>query len=106
MFANFFAGFTVEELIVGFVGALIALSQGLIPGVSILEYLKNKYGIEDVKMQSLVVAFFFILAGLATYATGGFIDFEFTLKAIGGFFGVFLTLGQLGYQLLKAQRGY
>ena len=101
----FFEGYTAEQLIVGLVGLLIAVSQALFPGISILELLKQKFNLEGLKMQFVVMAFFFVLAGAAMYVTGELGEIEFTLQALLEYFGWFYAISQLAYQQLKDRNG-
>ena len=99
----FFEGYSAEQLIVLLVGAIIAISQGLYPGVSILEWLKNKLGLEDFKMKLVVIAFFAGLSALAMWVTGE-LAVEFTLKSLLANFAIFITLAELAYQRLTVKR--
>ena len=99
----FFDGYTAQQLIVLFVGALIAVSQGLFPKVSVLEWLKNKLGIADTKMEIVVVAFFMGLSALAMYVTGELGQVEWSLEWLLANFAVFKTIAKVAYEMLKVR---
>jgi hypothetical protein len=101
---NFFAGYTAEELIVMLVTAVISVSQGLIPGVSVLEWLKQKTGLEGKAMHWTVIGFFMVLSALAMFVTGELDPeaIEWTLESLISYFGLFYGLSQIAYQRLKA----
>ena len=101
----FFDGYTAEQLIVMLVTAIIAISQGLFPGVSILEWLKAKLGIDGAKMQLVVIAFFMLLSALAMYVTGELGEVQWKLEWLLSNFGVFYGLSQIAYQMLKDRNG-
>ena len=101
---GFFDGYTAEQLIVMLVTAIIAISQGLFPQVSILEWLKAKLGLDGTKMQLVVIAFFMILSALAMYVTGELGSVEWKLEWLLSNFAVFYGLAQVAYQLLKERQ--
>jgi MFS-type transporter involved in bile tolerance (Atg22 family) len=101
----FFEGYSAQQLIVMLVGVIIAISQGFVPGVSILEWLKSKFGWKDELMQYVVIGFFMALAALASWATGELEGFKWSLESILSFFGVFYGIAQLAYERLKSVRG-
>lgn len=101
----FFEGFTPEQLVVMLVGALIALSQAIWPGVSILEYLKKKFNLADTRMELVAMVFFFLLSALATFVTGGFEGAEFTLQWILAQTAIFKGIAKLAYEMLKERNG-
>lgn len=98
---NFFDGYSAEQLIVMLVTAIIAISQGLFPQVSILEWLKAKLGIDGAKMQIVAIAFFMGLSALAMYVTGELGGVEWKLEWLLSNFAVFYGLAQIAYQMLK-----
>lgn len=104
---EFFQGYSAEELIVMFVTALVAVSQGLFPGVSILEWLKNKTGLSGEKMHYAVIGFFMVLSALAMFVTGELdpSSIEWTLETLISYFGLFYGLSQVAYQRLKTRNG-
>ena len=102
---GFFDGYTVEQLIVMLVTAIVAVSQGLFPQVSILEYLKSKLGLDGTKMQLVVIAFFMALSALAMYVTGELGEVTWKLEWLLSNFAVFYGLAQVAYQMLKERNG-
>lgn len=102
---NFFDGYTAEQLIVMFVTAIIAISQGLFPQVSILEWLKAKLGLDGAKMQIVVIGFFMALAAAAMWVTGEIGVVEWKLEWLLSNFAVFYGLAQIAYQMLKERNG-
>lgn len=101
----FFEGFSPEQLVVMLVGAIIAISQAMWPGVSILEYLKEKFGLADTRMELVAMAFFMILAVLATLVTGGFEGAEFTLQYILAQAAIFKGIAKIAYEMFKERNG-
>lgn len=101
----FFEGFTPEQLVVMLVGAVIAISQAIWPGVSILEKIKAKYNLADTRMELVAMVFFFILAALATLVTGGFEGAEFTLQWILANAAVFKGIAKIAYEMVKERNG-
>ena len=102
---GFFDGYTAEQLIVMLVTAIVAISQGLWPGVSILEWLKAKLGLDGTKMQIVAIVFFMLLSALAMYVTGEIGEVEWTLQWLLANFSVFYGLAQIAYQMLKDRNG-
>ena len=100
---EFFAGYGPERLLVLLVGAAIAISQGLFPSVSILEWLKVKLNVEDTKMEIIAVAFFMVLAGLASWVTGAISEVNWSLEWLLANFAVFKTLAKVAYEMLKVR---
>lgn len=102
---EFFSGYSAQELIVMLVTAVIAVTQGLFPGISILEWLKRKLGLEDRLMHYTVIGFFMVLSALAMFVTGELdpAGIEWTLESLIGYFGVFYGLSQIAYQQLKSR---
>lgn len=101
----FFEGFTPEQLVVLLAGAIIAISQAIFPGVSILEYLKDKYNLADTRMELITMTFFFIMAGVATLITGGFEGETFTLQAILTNTAIFKGIAKIAYEMFKERNG-
>jgi len=105
MFANFFDGFTASQLIVMLVGAIYAVFQVFVPGISPIAWLQDRFpNLVDLKMQLIVQGFFMILSALAMWLTGELADIGFTLQSLIEYFGVFYGLSQLAYQGLKARQ--
>lgn len=105
MFVNFFSGYTAAELITMLVGVIIAFSQVFLPGISILEWAKEKFGLADLKMQWFVVGFFMVLSAGAMWVTGELSGLEFTLRSLISYFGLFYGMSQLAWQGLKVRNG-
>jgi len=101
---GFFDGYTAEQLIVMLVTAIIAISQGLFPQVSILEWLKGKLGLEGGKMQWVVIGFFMLLSALAMWVTGEIGEVQWKLEWLLSNFAVFYGLAQVAYQMLKERQ--
>jgi len=101
--ANFFAGYSAEQLIIGALGALVAF----FPSVNILQWLKGKLGWADSKMHVAVVAFFGALAALVMVAIGQ-IDpagIVWTFDQFAAYWGVFALIGEAAYQRLIVRNG-
>ena len=99
----FFEGYSAEQLLVGLVGAVIAIVQAAAPGVSILEWVKGKLGLQDQVMHFVAIAFFMALAALAMFVSGELGELEFSLKALLEYFGWFYALAQIAYQQVKSR---
>ena len=105
MLALFFDGFTAAQLIAMLVGAIYAIFQVFIPGISPLAWLQEKFpSLVDFKMQLIVQGFFMVLAALAMFLTGELTNIGFTLQSLIEYFGVFYGLSQLAYQGLKSRQ--
>lgn len=99
----FFEGYSAEQLLVGLVGAVIAIVQAAAPGVSILEWVKAKLGLQDQVMHFVAISFFMVLAALAMFVSGELGELEFSLKALLEYFGLFYVLAQVAYQQFKSR---
>lgn len=98
---EFFAGYGAEQLLVLLVGALISVVQGLFPAISILEWLKVKLGVEDSVMEIISIAFFMLLAGLASWVSGELGEVQWSLQWLLANFAVFKSLAKVAYEMLK-----
>jgi len=103
---NFFDGYTAKELMIMLVTAIVSVTQGLFPGISILEWLKNKLGLEDKLMHYTVIGFFMLLSALAMFVTGELDPsaIEWRLETLISYFGIFYSLSQIAYQNLKSRK--
>jgi len=98
---EFFAGYGAEQLLVLLVGAIISIVQGLFPSISILEWIKSKLGVEDTVMELIAMAFFMVLAIIATWVSGELGDIQFSLAWLLANFAVFKELAKIAYEMLK-----
>lgn len=101
---DFFAGFGAEQLLVMLVGAIISVVQGFFPSISILEWLKAKLGVEDTAMELIATAFFFVLAGIASWVSGELGDVQWTLQWLLVNFAVFKAMAKVAYEMLKERK--
>jgi len=98
---EFFAGFGAEQLLVMLVGALISIVQGFFPSISILEWLKAKLKVEDSAMEIIAIAFFMLLAAIASWVSGELGEVQFSLQWMLANFAVFKSLAKMAYEMLK-----
>jgi len=101
----FFEGYTAEQLVVMLVGAFIAFTQAFYPNFSILEWAKAKWKLADTQMELFAMAFFMLLAALASWATGALAGAEFTLQWILANAAIFKGIAKLAYEMLKQRNG-
>ena len=102
----FFDGYTAEMLIPLLVGAVITFVQGWYPEISILEWLKDKLGLVDTRMEIVVTAFFMVLSALAMWLTGELGQVEWSLEWLLANFAIFKTIAKVAYEMLKVKRGF
>jgi len=102
----FFDGYTAEMLIPLLVGAVISFVQGWYPEISILEWLKDKLGLVDTRMEIVVTAFFMVLSALAMWLTGELGQVEWSLEWLLANFAIFKTIAKVAYEMLKVKRGF
>ena len=105
MFVDFFAGFTASELIALLAGAIYAVAQVFIPGISPIEWVKNLTGWEDLSIKLVVQGFFFVLSILAMWLTGEISEVGFQLKTLMVYFGTWYGWSQLAWQALQGKNG-
>lgn len=100
----FFEGYSAESLYLLVVAAIFGLSQGLWPGVSIYNLLKNWLKIEDRAAHYAVMLFSGIIAAVSLFVTGeiNFLDMSLTLQNLLSLGGVIYGMSQIGYQQFKA----
>jgi hypothetical protein len=100
---NFVAGWTAERLILGAIGIVFTY----FPSVSILQWIKNETGWEDLVMHRVVVAFFMVLSALVMLITNEFdpSGVEWTLDNVLVYFGIFSGVAEAAYQRLKTRNG-
>ncbi|NIR63985.1 MAG: hypothetical protein GWN76_08485 [candidate division Zixibacteria bacterium] len=103
--ANFFVGYTAEQLIVMLVGAIIAFTQAFFPSISILEWLKEKLNLADTRMELVVITFFMVLSALAMWVTGELGSVEWSLEWLLANYAVFKAIAKIAYEMLKARNG-
>lgn len=98
---EFFAGFGAEQLLVLLVGAAISAVQGLFPSISILEWLKAKLGVQDSAMEVIAIAFFMVLAAIASYVSGELGEIQWSLEWLLANYAVFKGMAKVAYELMK-----
>ena len=105
---QFFAGFDAAAVFLYVVVGLISLVQGLNPGLSLFNWVKMRFGIEDVKANILVMVLSLTLAVIALIVTNAaeWSNIEPTAKSILELGGVAYAMAQLGYQKFKADNLY
>lgn len=102
----FFEGWSAEQLVIGCVTVLITISQATIPKISILQWIKKIFRVEDELAFYIVMVFFFGLSALALWVTGEFDPtVEFTMSKVVFYYGILLSISQAAYQRLKASTG-
>lgn len=101
----FFEGYTAQQLIVMLVTLILVIMQELFPGVSILKWIKGKWGLAGNQMRIVVIAFFMVLSAIAMYFTGELSGFELQLKILLEYFGWFYIPANIAFEMLKEKNG-
>jgi len=98
---DFFAGYGAEALLVMLVGSIISIVQGFFPELSILEWLKSKLKVEDSAMEIIAIAFFMVLAGIASWVSGELGEVQFSLQWMLANYAVFKSMAKVAYEMVK-----
>ena len=103
---HFFEGYSAEALYLLVVSALFGLSQGLWPGVSLYNLVKNWLKLKDRAAHYLVLGMSGLLAAAALWVTGeiDFAGLDLTLMNLLALGGVIYEMSQIGFQRFKAVR--
>lgn len=101
----FFEGYSAEDLFLMAIAAILGLSQGLWPEVSVFNMIKSWLGVKDRAAHYLVLGLCGILSGLALFVSGevNFASMELTLRNFIELGGIVYAMSQIGYQRLKAK---
>jgi len=102
--APFFEGYTPEQLVIGVITILIAISQALFPKISFMQWLKTKLPwLRDEIAYWITMVCLFGISALALFVTGYFDpSIVWDLDQVGIFYGILVTISQGAYQRLKA----
>jgi hypothetical protein len=102
----FFEGYTAEMLVVGVVTIVLTITQSYFPKISIIQWVKKIFNIQNELASLFVMAFIFGIAALAMLITGE-LDPSITwdLKQVAVYYGILLSISKAAYQRLKASTG-
>jgi hypothetical protein len=102
----FVEGYTAVQLVMGLVTIVLTITQSYFPKISIIQWVKKIFNIQNELASLFVMAFIFGIAALAMLITGE-LDPSITwdLKQVAVYYGILLSISKAAYQRLKSATG-